>query len=241
MSILKVDNSRLQLPPNWMSRQIGGGGGIASEAEVRKSLGDAVPRLADLARLSPQLLAMFGKGGVLERIRKKLATLSRKSGRRILAAHNTVAAVDADDDLYVGVEFLQACAGNEDIIAGIMAHEWGHMTSDLPRDADWSEFSWDELFEMRRDEEASADAYAGRALYKMAYDVEPLVGFLSQLDRNRKNAERIKSLKYYSVETRAAILREAYAAERRLAHSARKLFTNAVYQHPSASQLIIVG
>lgn len=241
MVIRKVDNASIGLPPSWATRLVGGNKALGSQPEIRKLLGEPLPRLADLATLAPQIAAMFRKGGLLDRIGRKLATISGKKGGRILPAHNTIAAVDDDDTLFVGVEFLEACQGNEAAIAGILAHEWGHMVSDLPKGVDWSHLSWDELFALRREEEAGADAYAGRALYQMAYDVEPVVQFLQHLDARRKVRTQIKTVKYFPVTTRVAILREAFRAERRIEDSARKLLNRPGYRHPSFTKLLAVG
>lgn len=241
MSVPRVETGLLSLPPRWMSRVGEGGRPLATHPEVRKALGEPVPKLADPALLAPKIAAMFRKGGLLDRIRRKLATVSRKRGGNILAAHNTIAAVDEEDNVYVGVEFLEACEGDEAVIAGILAHEWGHMVSELPRGVDWSHLSWEELFELRREEEAGADAYAGRALYQLGYEVTPLAEFLTRLEKNRRTRRQMKTLKYYDVETRAAILHAAHAAERRVEESARKLLTSPGYRHPSFSTLLAVG
>ncbi len=241
MSINRVDNSSLSLPPAWLSRVTAGNKALGTQPEVRKLLGEPIPRLADPRTLAPQIAAMFRKGGLLDRIRRKLATLSRKRGGQIFAAHNTIAAVDGDDNLYIGVEFLEACQGDEATIAGILAHEWGHMVSDLPRDVDWSHLSWEELFALRREEEAGADAYAGRALYQMGYAIEPVASFLDSLEQKRKKRKGLKTVKYYSTETRIAILHAGFQAEQRIEASARKLLVSPGYRHPSFSKLLAVG
>lgn len=240
MSIARIDKSLVGLPPNWMSR-MSGTGALGTQPEIRKLLGEPIPRLADLHTLPPHLLAMFGKTGVLERIRRKLATISRKKGGLFVPAHGTIAAVDADDTIYVGVEFLSASGGDEHVLAGILSHEWGHMVSDLPQDVDWNHLSYDELFELRREEEAGADAYAGRALYQMAYQVDPLCRFLEQLDAQRMAKGKAASNKYFDVATRAEILREGFRVEKRTTESARKLLDRPGYRHPSFSVLLGVG
>lgn len=241
MAINRVDNSSISLPPAWLSRVSGGNRALGTQPEVRKLLGEPIPKLADPRVLAPHIAAMFRRGGLLDRIRRKLGVISRKRGGQILAAHNTIAAVDGDDNIYVGVEFLEACQGDEAVIAGILSHEWGHMVSELPRDVDWSHLSWEELFELRREEEAGADAYAGRALYQMGYDVEPVTGFLASLEEKRRKKNRIKSVKYYPTETRIEIVRAGYAAEQRVEQSARKLLVSPGYRHPSFSTLLAVG
>lgn len=241
MNIARINNGLVGTPPNWMQRVTTGHRALGTQPEVRKLLGEPIPQLADLSRVPPHVAAMFGKAGVLERIRRKLAVISRKKGGAFAPAHGTIAAVDPDDTIYVGVEFLAACAGDEDTIAGILSHEWGHMVSDLPRDVDWSHLSYEELFELRRDEEAGADAYAGRALYQMQYKIEPVCNFLQQLDAQRIAKGKPASTKYFDVVTRGEILREGYRTEKRIADTARKLLDNPGYRHPSFSILLGVG
>lgn len=236
--INKIDSALVSLPPNWMSRIVAGNRPLGAMDEIRKLLGEPIPQLADFDNLSPEIAALFGRGGKLERIRRKLATISGKKGRAILPAHNTIAAVDEEDNLYVGVEFLAACEGDDDIIAGVLAHEWGHIVSNLPRGVDWSHLTWKDLFALRREEEAGADAYAGRAMYRLGYNVERLTQFFVQLDGKRKRA---KTVKYHETPVRIAILRQAFAAEQRTDESARKLFPDATYRHPTTTRLLSVG
>jgi hypothetical protein len=239
--VIKVENPSLSLPKHWLNQIQAGNRALGTQPEVKKMLGEPIPQLADMASLPGKIAQMYRKGGVLDRIRRKLAVISRKKGGQILAAHNTVAAVDGDDNIYVGVEFLEACDGDEDVIAGILAHEWGHMVSDLPRGVDWSHLTWEELFAVRRDEEAGADAYAGRALYQLGYDALPVIQFLERLDGMRRKKKRIPTAKYYDVATRGAIIREGFAAEERIESSARNLLTTPGYRHPSFSKLLAVG
>lgn len=236
--ITKIDNSLVSLPPAWMSRIVAGNRPLGTLNEIRKLLGEPIPQLCDLDEVPPEVAAMFGRGGKLDRIRRKLSAISGKRGRAILPAKNTIAAVDEEDNIYVGVEFLKACVNDEDVIAGIMAHEWGHMVSDLPRGVDWSHLTWEELFSVRREEEAGADAFAGRAMYRLGYNVEKLANFFVQLDKKKT---KTKSPKYHEVAVRVAILRQAFSAEQRTDEDARKLFPDAVYLHPSRSKILSVG
>ncbi|MBI2343869.1 MAG: hypothetical protein HYV02_06030 [Deltaproteobacteria bacterium] len=239
--VMRIENPSLGLPTHWANRITAGNRPLGTLPDVRKLLGEPAPQLANMAALPPHIARMFRRGGLLDRIRRKLGVISRKKGGHFLAAHNTIAAVDPDDNIYVGVEFLEACEGDEAVIAGILAHEWGHMVSELPRDVDWSHLTWEALFALRREEEAGADAYAGRALYQMGYDVQPVIGFLQGLETERRRARRLATVKYYPNATRAAILQEGYAAEQRLEESARKLLTTPGYRHPSFSKLLAVG
>jgi hypothetical protein len=223
MSIEKVNTQLVGLPPAWMSRVGGRGGAMGNAAEIRKMLGEPMPLLVDPKTLSKEVAAFFGPRGMLERLRRKLSLISRKKGGKILPAKNTIASVDEDDNLYVGVDFLERCGGDETLIAGILAHEWGHMMSDLPRKVDWSHLSWDELHALRRDEEGDADGFAGRAMFLMGYSPEAMVAFLKENDRRRKE-KKLPCHTYHNHATRAAILRESYEAERKAMEFAKQLF-----------------
>lgn len=230
MSIIsKIEAQHLKLPPSWMSRVTSRGGAMRNANEIKKILGEPIPRLADAKQVPPEIMAMFASGGLLERLRKKLARIARRKGGKIIPAHNTIASVDEEDNLYVGVEFLEQFGEDEELIAGILAHEWGHMKSDLPRGVDWSHLKWDELHAMRRDEEAGADGFAGRALFLMGYKPEAMMKFLKMLDRegkkkNEKKTEKLPSHKYHNLATRLAILKESWKAQKQANEDAKRLF-----------------
>lgn len=222
MPINKISSAHIGLPPAWMSRVAAAGGAIGNATEIKKMLGEPIPQLADPKTIPPHIAEMFEPGGLLERLRRKLALFSRKRGRKILPAKNTIASVDENDNIYVGVDFLEQYGDNEELIAAILAHEWGHMMSDLPRGIDWSHLSWDELHAIRRDEEADADGFAGRALFLMGYKPGAMIEFLKKIDKKRD--KRVPCHKYHNTATRVEILKESYDAEKRAMEVARRLF-----------------
>jgi len=223
MVIEKINVKLADLPPAWISRAVSRGGAMANAQEIKKLLGEPIPQAVDPSALPPELAKFFGPKGLLERLRKKLSLFSRKKGGKIIPAKNTIAAVDEDDNLYVGVDFLEQHGDDEGLVAGIIAHEWGHMMSDLPKGMDWSHLTWDELHALRRDEEGDADAFSGRVMFLMGYSVEPMIDFLKRVDK-RKKEKNLPCHKYHNFATRAAILRESYEAEKRAMETARKLF-----------------
>lgn len=223
MPIEKINSQLVGLPPSWMSRAVSQGGALANSVEIRKLLGEPIPKIVDPHTLPPEIAAFFAPRGMLERLRKKLSLLSRKKGGKIIPAKNTIASVDEDDNLYVGIDFLESFGDDESLVAGVLAHEWGHMMSDLPKGMDWSHLTWDELHEIRRDEEGDADGFAGRAMFLMGYSPEKMISFLKEMDRRRKD-KKLPCHKYHNHATRAAILRESYEAEKRALEVARKLF-----------------
>ncbi len=222
MPIEKINTQLAGLPPTWMSR-VQKGSASANATELRKVLGEPLPQVLDVKTLPPNIAAYFAPNGVLERIRKKLATISRKKGGKILPAKNTIASVDDDENIYVGVDFLEQYGEDDALLAGILAHEWGHMLSDLPKNVNWSKLSWDDLHAIRRDEEGDADGFAGRAMFLLGYSPDSMIEFLRQNDRKRKE-KKLPCHKYHNFATREAILRESFEAERRAVEMAKRLF-----------------
>ena len=223
MVIEKINVKLADLPPAWISRAVSRGGAMANAQEIKKLLGEPIPQILDPDDLTPEIAKFFGPKGLLERLRKKLSLFSRKKGGKIIPAKNTIASVDEDDNLYVGVDFLEQYGDDEALVAGIMAHEWGHMMSDLPKGVDWSHLNWEQLHAIRRDEEGDADAFSGRVMFLMNYSVEPMIALLEKLDL-RKKEKKLPCHKYHNFATRAAILRESFEAEKRAMETARKLF-----------------
>lgn len=222
MPIDKISSTAAGLPPTWMSRVIAAGGAMGNATEIKKILGEPIPQLADPKTIPPHIAEMFEPGGMLDRIRRKLALISRKRGKKIIPAKNTIASVDENENIYVGVDFLEKYGDDEALVAAILAHEWGHMMSDLPRGIDWSHLSWDELHAIRREEEADADGFAGRALFLMGYGPDSMIEFLKKL--NKKRDKKIPCHKYHNTATRVEILKQSYEAERRAMEVAKRLF-----------------
>ena len=204
----------------------------------RKSLGEPIPQLADISRF-PELIALFSPQGMLDRIRRKLIALSQKKGV-IIPAKGTIAmahpaAEDESGTVYVGVEFALQHQSQEPVVAGVLAHEWGHLLSDELLISDFAGLTWDELWELRREEEAAADAYSGKALHLLRYPVEPMAEFLL------KSQGKIETHKYHPVELRARIIREAYALEVRRKALLEKFFARSVYPNPFQQPLVSIG
>jgi len=239
MPVDKISSTIVGLPPGWMSRVIAAGGAIGNATDIKKILGEPIPLIADPKTIPPHISEMFEPGGVLDRMRRKLALISRKRGGKIIAARNTIASVDEEDNLYVGVDFLEKYGDNDALVAAILAHEWGHMMSDLPRGVDWSHLSWDQLHAIRRDEEADADGFAGRALFLMGYMPDAMIKFLKEIDKKRD--KRIPCHKYHNTPTRVEILKQSYDAEKRAMEIARRLFFGSGESGPKIGRVLSVG
>lgn len=242
--VSKVSGIGIGIPPSWMARVVATTGQIGDSNEVRaklrKLLGDPKPQEVDLDSIPPEIAALFAEKGMLQKIRKKLESITKKKAKRLAAARGRVACVDEDDVVYVGVDFLEKYKNQEDLLAAVMAHEWGHMVSTLPAEEELNRIGFEELLELRRDEEAGADAFAGRVLYLMGYSVEDMIQFLKNLEKIEK---KITSKRYHPVDIREAILKEAFAAQKKNEETARKLLVTAQlgFSHALKSKLIGEG
>ncbi len=231
MSMISRVETGLSQLNSWMRTANPIGQAISHPSEItKKSIGEVPPQIVDASNY-PQLAAMLTQYGMISVIRRKLITLSGQKGKIVLAK-NTVGAADNKGQVYLGVEFLQENQNNSSIIAGVMAHEWGHLASAIAKYG-YDKLSWDEIFEIRREEEAFADAFCGRHMPLMGYSVEPLVEFLL------KDKDRLGSHKYYKPETRAHILRRAAQASLDRQNFSQRLFGSAVYANPYTSILLV--
>ncbi len=242
--INKVPSATVGLPPLWMARVIATTGNLGNTVEIKKKfkklLGETKPQELDLDSIPPEIAALFTEKGLLQRIRKKLENITKRPAKRLAATKGRVACVDEDDVVYVGVDFLEKYKNREDLVAGILAHEWGHIVSNLPPESELDNMTLDELLAFSREEEAGADGFAGRALYLMGYSVDDMVEFLNNLEKIQK---KIKSKKYHPVDIREAILKEAFSAQKRSEDTARRLLVTAHlgFSHAAKSKLIGEG
>ncbi len=212
---MSVDKLSLQTGSpmsNLLPRVTWGGGGSTAPVSS-KHFGEAIPDIADI-RNNPVLMNLFSRLGMLYRLQKKLNVLSRKNAR-IVPAKKTIACAlrgceetDGQDVVFAGVEFLEDHQHEEATVAGVVAHEYGHLLSDWNKGLNPDDFSWEEIFEMRKEEEAAADGYAGKMLYQMGYKPEGMIQFLNKIQKKECH-------KYHSPATREAIIRRAFEDTRR--------------------------
>ncbi len=237
MAIPKIEASLSKLQPwmpspNVITAPPSSPTGPTQNVPGRVGIGEAAPILASFTN-HPDLANLFTQYGLVNRIRRKLTTLSGKKAQIVLA-ENTIGAADNQGLVYLGADFLRAHQNDTALIAGVMAHEWGHLMSLLIKYANFDKFKWDELLKIRQEEEASADAFCGRILPLMGYSVEPLIEFLKYLDDGRE------SHKYFPVEMRIKILREASQCTFDRQVFARELFSKdrVIYPNPYTSILL---
>ena len=216
----KISTSLTQLPQTFISRNAGQAGAISNSHKLRKMLGEPLPRTLDPNALPPEIKKYFEPNGLLERIAKKLKNITKKGIKKIIPAKNTVGSVDEEGNLYVGVDFLESHGENEDLVAGILAHEWGHLISTLPKRMNLDHLTWDDVFAIRRDEEANADGFAGRALFLLGCDPKQLINFFEASDDKKK----MPSHKYHDTITRMEIVKQSYKAMEKALDSGQKIF-----------------
>jgi hypothetical protein len=228
-------------PSHRLIHRVSGGAGRSAAEVLRKTFGEPIPKVVDISN-DPFLQSLFAQQGVVERIRRKLSTLSRKKGKIIPVKGIVASALSASEEtnfedlVFVGVEFLEEYHPQEETVAGVLAHEWGHLVSEFPNGLNPDGLTWDQIFDLRKDEEAAADGYAGKMLFLMGYDPEGLIRFLND-PKNKKD-----SLKYYPIETRAAIIRGGFSDVKRQKEQAEKLILvpRPAYSNPFTARLIAV-
>lgn len=226
---MKVETGLNRLPP-WLKR--GSSTSKSTEGKAQpKTLGEVPPVVEQLEK-HPDLTVYFAHYGLLQRLRRKLKQLTGQDAKIVLAK-NTVAAADNQGVVYIGVEFLREYRRKEALIAGVLAHEWGHLISNLRQLGSLDHLSWEEIFQLRREEEASADVFCGRMLAMMDYPCEPICDFLQEA----KNGS--DTLKYYAAPIRAAIITEAHKRHHGRKEMTRKFFPKRTYNNPYTSQLIL--
>ncbi|MBI2340963.1 MAG: hypothetical protein HYU99_11465 [Deltaproteobacteria bacterium] len=190
-------------------------GGTVDEAS-QKTLGETPPVVLSLEEIGV-LASLFAPSGLISRLKKRLNYLKRKKCR-VVPAKGTTACIDDDDIVYVGVDFLSRHLDDEETIAGVLAHEWGHACALKPTRDEIQQLNWDQIFELRRAHETLADEISGRLLCRMGYTPEGIVKFLTREKGETHN------YKYHAPEIRAQVIRYGYEAEKRKAALARQLF-----------------
>ncbi len=205
----------------------------AQEGQLQsKSIGETPPKIVPFSELG-DLAALFGASGKVTRLRKRLNRLKNKKCK-VSAALGTIACIDDNDMVYLGIEFLEEVLQREDgdaILAGVMAHEWGHACAERPNGERVQQMNWDEIFAERRSHEAFADEMSGRLLALLGQSPEPLVGFLKSLHDTH-------NLKYHDNTTRETLIRKGFAEENRKKELAREIFKTDAYQNNYSSTIL---
>lgn len=207
-----------------------GSGGPADAAQAPKTIGETPPVPVALAELGA-LAALFSKGGLVSKLKRRLNKLKGKKCH-VTPAKGTIACVDSNDLVYLGVEFLEEFQDQEDVIAGVMAHEWGHTCTDRPKSEDIQHLNWNEIFDLRKSHEVLADEISGRMLALMGYPPDGLIAFLKREQKATHN------LKYHDTETRAQIILQGHRDELKKISLAREMFPTGGYQNHYHSKIL---
>ena len=205
------------------------GGSAGTALESPKSLGELPPTAVALEEAG-QLAELFAPGGMVSRLKRRLNKLKGKKCR-VTPAKGTIACIDGHDLVYLGLEFLHEFRGREDVIAGVMAHEWGHACAEKPSEEEIQSLNWNQIFEMRRAHEVLADEISGRMLALLGYEPDGLIEFLLR-EKDTHN------LKYHAPFVRSEIIRRGFQDEKRKITLAADLFPNSTYSNHYKSKLI---
>lgn len=200
------------------------------ETVENKSIGETPPLVLQMSELGT-LAALFAPGGLVSKLKRRLNKLKRKKCR-IVPAKGTIACVDSHDLVYLGVDFLAEYQEQEEVIAGVLAHEWGHACAERPAQNEVNELNWNQIFELRRAHEVLADEISGRLLALMHYKPDHLVKFVLSHEGATHN------LKYHDPQTRAEIILHGYNDEMKKIRLAREVFPTGTYLNDYHSKLI---
>lgn len=227
---MKIETNLGKLP-TWLKRDSAATKATGSQKPMPKTLGE-VPPVVERLEDHPDLETLFTHYGILQKLRRKLKLLSGIDAKLVLAK-NTVGAADNKGCVYLGVELLKQHAKNDPLIAAIMAHEWGHLISNMVKAGNLEHLSWDQIFELRREEEAAADTFCGRMLALMGYSPDAICNFLKAAEKGNP------TVKYYAAPIRAAIIKEAHKLHSQRTQMTKKLFPKRIYANPYTSRIIL--
>jgi hypothetical protein len=228
---VKVETNLSKLPTWLKTSSSTSAPQVPTEGTQRKTLGETPPIVAQLSDF-PDLAPLFAHYGAIQNMRRKLKLLSGKDGKVVLAK-NTVGAADNKGVVYLGVEFLREHVKDDPLLAAVMAHEWGHLISNMAKHGNLDHLTWDEIFGLRKEEEAAADVFCGRMLAMMGYSTESIKKFLLEAEKGSP------TVKYYAAPIRGAIIDEAFRRHAERADVTRKVFPKTNYPNPYTSRIIL--
>jgi hypothetical protein len=113
--------------------------------------------------------------------------------------------ISHDAEISVGVGLLSRHQQDDDLLVAVLGHEIGHQPWSW-KVPDVSGMTRADLDHLRREEEAKADRFAGRALADLGADPESICRFL--LDAARFESHPPGD--YYPAEDRARMIRDAF-------------------------------
>lgn len=217
-----------------------GGGQVQDDAIEQKSFGEKPPCRADISD-DPFLEHLFSERGVVGWIGKKIKEASKHFGEIVPAHDITAMAMPHLPDqqegnlVFVGVEFAKEKCNDPDLLAGVLCHEWGHLTSDFLQGLDPNKMIWEEVHRLRKEEESFADAYAGRLLYLIGHKPDGLIRHFQERSPEKESA------KYYDITTREAIIRASWLAQAEAQLRAAKLLQKPGKRSALTARIIAVA
>ena len=155
----------------------------------------------------------------LHAFRRKLARLAgdQEDDYDLVLADGTIAMIDQEGLIYIGIQFLKQYADHVDVLVGVLAHEIGH------RPKRWASYRHDkphtkeEAEKLCRLEETRADYFAGRALAELNLQCQPLIHFIEVIT-DRPHPE------YFSPKLRGEVILEGFQDASRRRQNRKKLF-----------------
>ncbi len=170
--------------------------------------------------------------GEMHAFRRRLARLAgdRPEDYDLQLAEGTIAMIDADGLVSIGLSFLLDHAAERELRIGVLAHEIGH------RPQRWIEYrasapqSRAEAEALCRLEETRADYFAGWALGQLGLGCEPLCAFLAAIETHPHP-------EYFPAPLRAKTIREGHEVGRRRAADTAKFFPELARMHGAKNDL----
>lgn len=213
-----------------------GGRAQTDPGQIQKSFGEKPPKRADISK-DPLLSHLFSERGLVGWLEEKLRQASRHDGK-IIPAHDINAMAmphlpgkQKGNLVFLGVDFAKENHKDVDLIGGVLAHEWGHLVSNSLAHLDPNQLSVEQVFNLRRQEEAFADAIAGRLIHSINLNPNKLIQHIL------KNSGQ-QSAKYHDVATRIAIIQKAFDALRNQQEIAYKIFGRPGERHAFSARNI---
>lgn len=205
---------------------------VQTNNQNRKTIGEAPPVRLSLNQIG-QLASLFAPRGMVGRLEKKLNYLLKKKCK-VVPAKGTVACIDEDDIVYLGIDFLSQYQDDEETIAGVLCHEWGHSCAERPTPEELEDLNWDEIFELRRAHETLADEKSGRLLSRLGYTPRGIINFLMK-------GKETHNHKYHPKKTRAKIVALGFQKEEKNKSFIRKIFNRPGYKNEYDSILLDIS
>ncbi len=200
--------------PDWTSRRPGEVATIGRQVQ-QVLFGKVKPPILDPAHF-PMLAAQIA---LLKKFRKKIVSMAGDSEEEypMVLADGTIAMIDSEGRIYMGVEFLEAEGDSPATLVGVLAHEIGHRPKRWDAYRIARDLSPEEMHAVCREEEAKADTFAGMALAEMNLPPDPLIEFLHAIE-DKPHPE------YFPARVRGEIIREAHEARAFRSRFRKKMF-----------------